>query len=1322
MSHQHTGGGQPASAAATDGTAPPPPSSGKGAISPIRTKPVSFGDALKQRAGSGKGISFDPLKQRKPSSGGAPRRASSGKGISFGDALKQLGSGRERSGSGVSTGSGGSGRGISFGNAVEQQRRASVEPPAAAAAAAAAVAPPPAVRRHSGVPPPPRRPPTKTLVPAEPVSTSESESESDESTDSSRSATTSSDSDAEMFGLVRQSSGSLQAGLPRKTRPPLPGALEYTTLLQKTRGRKLGIGINETDRGLVVCSVTSGGLADEAGVRIDTIIASVNGANVLKATKKKCIELIGAARIEVQLGLIDESRIPNASSPDSSPGSSPPPLVRVLSPATSKAMAAKEARLRALGLGAHRKTPPVSPQKPGPESPRRGSSPKKRSGETREEARAKSSAGSTADAAAKAKNEADAKAKSMAAEAAERLLLKERQQQMLSKKKAAAAAAATSAAATGSPIFSINVPADKSKGVTTDSESDVNFDSDSDIGPMIGFGEDKAEMNDGRAPVARSLANSVVRKEAQRLRASFSEPASASVPGVDLHLSAADTPTAPRPTSESTTRADKLAKHRTKQAAVASSFNSGPGAISGDFADNLANPTQFSSGGLSPDRGPVLVEARTPLRAPTPTSATPFVFLNTSVIDDSMTSPEMSMTTDDIGASMHLGAVMPETPFAATAAVDDMFVTTSFSDPALQVEGGGRRSARVARDASGLGLQIVTTAHGTQITQLKPDGPAQLSGKIFAGDWLLQVNGTSVLGMDHHDILALLSSTTDVDMLVHEKPSAASGGQTATPTSFSQIRTVQDAKRIAFKSMSFTRRLSITNVEGSPGSPGSQLPDHMYSLDGADVPPSPRRSSSGTASPIFESHVRPASFQDFAPRIVSYGDGPLEINLLVQPTDRFTHTIAVGDDETEFVVSWEYEVHNAALDFSLELFPNSGDQPVECVQPQAKKPSVNGHRGSWRCVQGGNYLLQFTNKHPDLAVSISLRCTVTDLSPWLDPKSQLRQHGLVRRRSALDISNEMAEEPLFNMEVFELRAMTDWINNMVVEKNIMLIEWLHKREDMQDIHDQLEYRAHGLSKRTKTKDSTKRSKKAEAKKAEKEKEKAARAAAKAKTPPPPASPERVKTVTIEPVALPLELSPLMCACFEYLAQEWSLEEVGLFRVSGNRKHILEYEEQFAQASVSGKRASLETCFEPATVCGLLKRVFQKEKLPLTPAEGQALVAILLEDNTPEETEAHFIHAVQEMPVNHSCALKCLIWLFAQIIDNEDNKMNATNLGISVGLTVFPTVELQHCDIMITYMVDSFDRIWPEDLAATPQAIVPLVMSVNSPEGDHVRYY
>jgi len=76
-----------------------------------------------------------------------------------------------------------------------------------------------------------------------------------------------------------------------------------------------------------------------------------------------------------------------------SPGSGPPALVRAPAPATSKAMAAKEARLKALGftlLGAHRQTPLVDPQKTGPESPRRGSSIKKRAGESQEAARGQS--------------------------------------------------------------------------------------------------------------------------------------------------------------------------------------------------------------------------------------------------------------------------------------------------------------------------------------------------------------------------------------------------------------------------------------------------------------------------------------------------------------------------------------------------------------------------------------------------------------------------------------------------------------------------------------------------------------------------------------------------------------------------------------------------------------------------------------------------------------------------------------------------------------------------------------------------------------------
>lgn len=46
-------------------------------------------------------------------------------------------------------------------------------------------------------------------------------------------------------------------------------------------------------------------------------------------------------------------------------------------------------------------------------------------------------------------------------------------------------------------------------------------------------------------------------------------------------------------------------------------------------------------------------------------------------------------------------------------------------------------------------------------------------------------------------------------------------------------------------------------------------------------------------------------------------------------------------------------------------------------------------------------------------------------------------------------------------------------------------------------------------------------------------------------------------------------------------------------------------------------------------------------------------------------------------------------------------MTASNLGISVGLTVFPTVQLQHCSALIQFLVDNFSSIWPEPLDAPP---------------------
>ena len=55
-------------------------------------------------------------------------------------------------------------------------------------------------------------------------------------------------------------------------------------------------------------------------------------------------------------------------------------------------------------------------------------------------------------------------------------------------------------------------------------------------------------------------------------------------------------------------------------------------------------------------------------------------------------------------------------------------------------------------------------------------------------------------------------------------------------------------------------------------------------------------------------------------------------------------------------------------------------------------------------------------------------------------------------------------------------------------------------------------------------------------------------------------------------------------CIAFLAQPSVLKEEGLFRVSGNKTIIQQYDKAFDD----GRSDVLRTCFEPATVCGLLK--------------------------------------------------------------------------------------------------------------------------------------
>jgi len=570
------------------------------------------------------------------------------------------------------------------------------------------------------------------------------------------------------------------------------------------------------------------------------------------------------------------------------------------------------------------------------------------------------------------------------------------------------------------------------------------------------------------------------------------------------------------------------------------------------------------------------------------------------------------------------------------------------------VSGTVERTTVLVPRSSGLGLQLVTADGTTWISRIGKDSPAEECGQLYEGDVIKSINGVETAGLSHEQVLAELRNGRCARITV--------GSQMIEPSPLrsqhSHTRVMQDR---------------LAKVPTSPDV-GGHLMDTLYNMD--------------SETNDVTTHTRQSSAPDPMAIISSSGleieDLLNGINLVVQPHDRFAQLVNVGPHEKERMLMWELTPHNDSIDFEvvLQMIGASSDK---VVVPSQTFAALDGKvQGSLVCEKSGRYIIQFSNRHTSAIVSANFQCYLADMSPWLDPNSTPRRHGTVLRSSVLDISGTLDEVPLFNLAPFELRAIASWMQEKMAFLNIELIGKLQIRDDLMDVHEELEHRAQAIG----------------------DKLKAASAsptrAPKRATSPPKAEPE-AKTVTINPVPLPESLSNVMRACIEYLAQPWALAEVGLFRVSGNKRKILEYIEKFDAASKSpGASASLADCFEPATVCGLLKMILQRERLPLSPWEGQNITSLVLDTVASDDLKVrNLCAAVSALPPEHSSALKCITWLFGKIIATEGNKMTASNLGISVGLTVFPTVQLQHCATLIQYLVDNFVAIWPEPLDALP---------------------
>ena len=222
-------------------------------------------------------------------------------------------------------------------------------------------------------------------------------------------------------------------------------------------------------------------------------------------------------------------------------------------------------------------------------------------------------------------------------------------------------------------------------------------------------------------------------------------------------------------------------------------------------------------------------------------------------------------------------------------------------------------------------------------------------------------------------------------------------------------------------------------------------------------------------------------------------------------------------------------------------------------------------------------------------------------------------------------SSTFIETPLFNLEVDELSAVATWLDSAILNANMVLIEGLSDRDELQEQNDFLEHRLHQTAK----------------KKGYSGKD------------------EYIATI-IEPDAeedtgtVPW----IYQSCIDFLARPEMLREVGLFRVSGSKSRIAALASRFD----NDPNPNLEDVMDPAAVCGLLRVVIVETELPLSPSESYAmLMACTIE---PQEDRTDAVREVLDaISMTAYTALHLIVSLFRKILAMQKlNKMTVRNLG------------------------------------------------------------
>ena len=170
-------------------------------------------------------------------------------------------------------------------------------------------------------------------------------------------------------------------------------------------------------------------------------------------------------------------------------------------------------------------------------------------------------------------------------------------------------------------------------------------------------------------------------------------------------------------------------------------------------------------------------------------------------------------------------------------------------------------------------------------------------------------------------------------------------------------------------------------------------------------------------------------------------------------------------------------------------------------------------------------------------------------------------------------------------------------------------------------------------------------------------------------------------------------------CIGYLCRPMTLNEEGLFRVSGSKTDIMKFSDSFRR----GKSVKLaRDCLEPATVCGLLKHEIRESDTPLTADAARAIGRAVDEDPNGVDRLRQVIGAINPSDSTVLCAM---MRLFELIEQNPKNKMNGSNLGTSIGPTLFPGMPMRQHGIVMPILIGKWRELWDPSIVALSDSLM-----------------